>query len=373
MALIRKRRLTDQQQRRIAKQQKNRQEEFDADFDIEGLVVQHYGRQLEVQVCSLPKQELQPQQPENSNNNHLNSESEVFWRPIVLGEIWRCHTRTNLDSLVTGDRVTWQADPNTGLGVITAIHPRTSLLSRPDRYHKLKPVAANVSLIVIVFAPMPEPSAMLIDRYLVACHDADIQPLLVLNKADLLQSNQLQSDSVESEPTLQLLKQYQNLGYDTCISQSEADEDSPYHPKHLLEKFAGQTVVFVGQSGVGKSSLINTIIPDAAQKTNIISENSALGQHTTTSTRLIQFNENSAIIDSPGIREFGLWHLSKDAILSGFPEFVDYYGQCQFRNCTHQNEKNCALQLAAEEGKVDQRRLDSLIRLLNESSESEKI
>ena len=360
MALIRKRRLTDQQQRRIAKQQKNRQEEFDADFDIEGLVVQHYGRQLEVQVCSLPKQE--PKQPEN-----LNSDSEAFWRPIVLGEIWRCHTRTNLDSLVTGDRVTWQADPNTGLGVITAIHPRTSLLSRPDRYHKLKPVAANVSLIVIVFAPMPEPSAMLIDRYLVACHDADIQPLLVLNKADLLES-----DSVESEPTLQLLKQYQDLGYDTCISQSEADDDSPYHPKHLLEKFAGQTVVFVGQSGVGKSSLINTIIPDAAQKTNIISENSALGQHTTTSTRLIQFNENSAIIDSPGIREFGLWHLSKDAILSGFPEFDDYYGQCQFRNCTHQNEKNCALQLAAEQGKVDQRRLDSLIRLLNESSESEK-
>ena len=104
MALIRKRRLTDQQQRRIAKQQKNRQEEFDADFDIEGLVVQHYGRQLEVQVCSLPKQELQPQQTENSNsdnssNNNLNSESEAFWRPIVLGEIWRCHTRTNLDSL----------------------------------------------------------------------------------------------------------------------------------------------------------------------------------------------------------------------------------------------------------------------------------
>ncbi|GAA5016001.1 small ribosomal subunit biogenesis GTPase RsgA [Acinetobacter puyangensis] len=356
MALIRKRRLTEQQQRRIEKQQKNRQQEFDHDLDIEGLIVQHYGRQLEVQVCSLPKSP--PAAPQT-----IEGEPEVFWRPIQLGDIWRCHTRTNLDALITGDRVTWQADPNTGLGVITALHPRTSLLSRPDRYHKLKPVAANVGLIVIIFAPSPEPSAGLLDRYLVACENADIQPLLVLNKADLL--------TTDSQANA-FLEEYQKLGYDTCITHANAAEDSPYHPRYLSQKIQDQTVVFVGQSGVGKSSLINTMIPEAAQKTNIISENSALGQHTTTSTRLIQFGTQGALIDSPGIREFGLWHLSEKNIYAGFPEFEPFYGQCQFRNCTHQHEKKCALRDAAAQGLVLQRRLNSMNRLLNELEDAEK-
>ncbi len=350
MALIRKRRLTKQQERRIEQQQKDRQQEFDPDFDIEGLIVQHYGRQLEVQVCSLPK--IQIAKPTTAAG-----EPEAFWRPVQLGDVWRCHTRTNLDALVTGDRVTWQADPNTGLGVITALHPRHSLLSRPDRYHKLKPVAANVSLIIIVFAPTPDPSPMLIDRYLVACKSAGIPALLVLNKADLIEQNPI---------VLTYLEQYQQLGYQTCITQANAAIDHPYHPNHLAQKIQQQTVAFVGQSGVGKSSLINTIIPTAEQKTNIISENSALGQHTTTSTRLIQFGEHGALIDSPGIREFGLWHLTAQDIYAGFPEFEPYYGQCQFRNCTHQHEKKCALQDAAQQGLILQRRLDSMNRLLNE-------
>lgn len=356
MALIRKRRLTKQQERRIEKQQHNRQQEFDNNLDIEGLVVQHYGRQLEVQVRSLPDQ--MPEKPETAAG-----EPEAFWRPIILNEIWRCHTRTNLDALVTGDKVTWQADPNTGLGIITALHPRESLLSRPDRYHKLKPVASNVNLIVIVFSPYPEVSSMLIDRYLVACQTADIQPLLVLNKADLLEQN---------STALDVLKEYEALGYQTCITQANAKDDNPYHPRYLSEKIQDKTVVFVGQSGVGKSSLINTMIPDAAQKTNIISENSALGQHTTTSTRLIQFGAQGALIDSPGIREFGLWHLTAQNIYAGFPEFEAFYGLCQFRNCTHQHEKKCALRQAAADGEILNRRLESMNRLLNELEEAEK-
>ncbi|MEG0826852.1 MAG: small ribosomal subunit biogenesis GTPase RsgA [Acinetobacter sp.] len=350
MALIRKRRLTEQQQRRIQKQQQTRQEELDTSNDLEGLVVQHYGRQLEVQALSLPDE--QPIKPEVKTG-----EPDPFWKPIEIGTVWRCHTRTNLEALVTGDRVKWQADPNTGLGIITAIHPRQSLLTRPDRYHKVKPVAANVSLIVIVFASFPEVAPSLIDRYIVACADADIPALLVLNKADLIQEN---------DPILTLMQEYRVLGYEVMQCQSNGDLTA------LADRLAGETVAFVGQSGVGKSSLINALVPDAAQKTNIISENSALGQHTTTSTRLIAFGEGAALIDSPGIREFGLWHLNADKVQRGFPELENLLGHCQFRNCTHKHEKQCALRLAAESGEILQRRLDSYLRLTDEITEAQQ-
>ena len=350
MALIRKRRLTEQQQRRIQKQHKTRQEEADTSQDLEGLVVQHYGRQLEVQALSVP--ELHPEKPVVAEG-----EPEPFWKEIEMGSVWRCHTRTNLELLVTGDRVKWQADPNTGLGIITAIHPRKSLLTRPDRYHKVKPVAANISLIVIVFAPLPEPAPGLIDRYLVACADAEIPALLVLNKSDLLKEN---------EPILELLKEYENLGYEVMQTQSDGDLTE------LSARLNDETVAFVGQSGVGKSTLINAIVPDAAQKTNVISENSALGQHTTTSTRLISFGDGAALIDSPGIREFGLWHLTLDKVQTGFPEIENLLGHCQFRNCTHKHEKQCALRQAADSGEILPRRLDSYLRLIDEITEAQQ-
>ncbi|MDD2940835.1 MAG: ribosome small subunit-dependent GTPase A [Acinetobacter harbinensis] len=350
MALIRKRRLTEQQQRRIQKQQKTRQEELDTSNDLEGLVVQHYGRQLEVQALSLPDQH--PIKPDVQEG-----EPDPFWKPIEIGSVWRCHTRTNLEALVTGDRVKWQADPNTGLGIITAIHPRQSLLTRPDRYHKVKPVAANVSLIVIVFASFPEVAPSLIDRYIVACADAEIPALLVLNKADLIKEN---------DPILSLMQEYQTLGYEVIQCQANGDLSA------LADRLAGETVAFVGQSGVGKSSLINAMVPDAAQKTNIISENSALGQHTTTSTRLIAFGEGAALIDSPGIREFGLWHLNAAKVQTGFPEIENLLGHCQFRNCTHKHEKLCALRLAAQSGEILQRRLDSYLRLTDEITEAQQ-
>lgn len=120
----------------------------------------------------------------------------------------------------------WQADPNTGLGIITAIHPRTSLLTRPDRYHKVKPVAANISN-RYCFAPLPEPAPTLIDRYLVACADANIPALLVLNKSDLL---------TENDPILDMLKEYENLGYEVMICHSKGDISA------LSQRLDGETV-----------------------------------------------------------------------------------------------------------------------------------
>lgn len=200
MALIRKRKLTDQQSRRIAKQQQHGQA-VDSDTLMDGIVISNYGKQLDVQATSLPKQipEKPPVAPD---------EPDPFWQPITLHSIWRCHTRTNLPLIATGDKVRFSADPNTGLGRIEAIYDRHNIITRPDRYHKLKPVASNVDLLAIVFAPLPAPSAQLIDRYLVASHYAQVTPLLILNKADLLQ------DTAHAD-TLQLLQEYQQLGYAT--------------------------------------------------------------------------------------------------------------------------------------------------------------
>ena len=384
MALIRKRKLTDQQARRIEKQQKSQQNLDDTRL-LDGMVVANYGKQLEVQATSLPKQ--MPEKPTVALD-----EPEPFWQPIALHSVWRCHTRTNLDLIATGDKVRWIADPNTGLGRIEAVYDRHNIITRPDRYHKLKPIAANVDILAIVFAPLPAPSAQLIDRYLVACHVADITPLLVLNKADLL-TGLFQDGLVESEgeakdnhSALQLLKDYEKLGYQTLITQAEIfdgtadasdtandiNSNSPAPTAQLKQVVDHKTVIFAGQSGVGKSSLVNQLLPNVTQSVNEISTISQLGQHTTTTSKLLPFNPNDlsqgAIIDTPGIREYGLWHLTKDQILAGFIELAPLSGLCRFRDCKHtQNTPECAMWQAVARGEVLPRRVENMVSLQTES------
>lgn len=262
------------------------------------------------------------------------------------GQRFRCHRRANIEHLVTGDEVVWQAAAEAGTGVITAQLPRRSVLVRPDPYGKLKPVAANIDRILLVIAPEPTPSAELIDRYLIACETTGIRPVLVLNKADLMHAG-------NAEALNALLAGFATLGYETRVLSAHGELGD------LLELVAGRTVVFVGQSGVGKSSLINALLPDVAQKVHALSAGSKLGQHTTTTACWFDLPGGGALIDSPGIREFGVWHMDRDQLLAGFIEFQPLLGQCRFRNCAHDREPGCALQQAVADGLIQPRRLAS--------------
>lgn len=284
-----------------------------------GLVIAHFGVQVEVEADD----------------------------GAEAGQVFRCHLRANLPALVTGDRVVWRAG-NQGIGVIVAQLPRSTELCRPDSRGQLKPVAANVDLIVIVFAPAPEPHANLIDRYLVAAEHAGIRPLLLLNKADLIDE--------QNAPALNaLLAVYRQLGYPLL-------EVSAHHGngmQQLQTMLDGHISVFVGQSGVGKSSLVNSLLPDVQTRVGELSEWSGQGQHTTTTARLYHFPGGGELIDSPGIREFGLVHVSRDDVEAGFIEFADLLGTCRFRDCKHDREPGCALLKALEDGRIQQQRMNS--------------
>ncbi|MDH4563332.1 small ribosomal subunit biogenesis GTPase RsgA [Pseudomonas sp. BN411] len=289
-----------------------------------GLVIAHFGVQVEVEA--------------------LEGEQS--------GEIVRCHLRANLPPLVTGDRVVWRHG-NQGSGVIVAQLPRSSELCRPDMRGVLKPVAANVDQIVIVFAPLPHPHANLIDRYLIAAEHAGIHPLLLLNKADLV-------DDENAAMLDDLLGVYRQLGYpllEVSAREGGGMED-------LMARLDGHISVFVGQSGVGKSSLVNSLLPGVDTRVGALSELTGKGTHTTTTARLFHFPGGGELIDSPGIREFGLGHVSRGDVEAGFVEFNELLGTCRFRDCKHDREPGCALLKALEDGRVHPQRMASYRHIL---------
>ncbi|MBV1889004.1 MAG: small ribosomal subunit biogenesis GTPase RsgA [Proteobacteria bacterium] len=305
-----------------------------------GRVIAHYGMLVELEAVEAGVSET---------NNDL-SKTDTEQNQLT----YRCHFRPNLGHIVVGDQVIWRPDNQNG-GVIEAIKPRLTELSRPDSKGQLKSVAANIDRIFIVISTLPEPLEILIDRYLVEAERLEIEPVLVLNKSDLI-------DETNREAMDQLLAIYRNIGYSVIevSSYSELGMDT------LAEALDQHTSIFVGQSGVGKSSLIQTLLPDEHLKTGAVSAANLRGRHTTSTARLYHFSSGGSLIDSPGIREFGLTHLTRREVTDGFREFRPYVGLCHFRDCKHLREPRCALLEAEEKGDLHPSRLHSYRRILHE-------
>lgn len=339
-----KRRLTERQKERIHAIQekrlqradnKNKTQEGTLGPEQTGTIISHHGRSVVV---------------EDTQNKLI-----------------RCSIRQNLKTLVCGDSVVWQpinkedGDDTENIkqqGIVTAIQPRSSLLARPLPGGEIKSVAANVDQVVIMVAIKPVLSEPLIDRYLVNAEITGIKPVIIVNKIDLL-------DEDEFTELKQRVKLYSDIGYPVLFFSVKQDIGID----QVLEKLNQKTSILVGQSGVGKSSLIKQLLPEQEITIGQLGDTD-LGKHTTTTSVLYHLPCGGNLIDSPGVRDFGVWHVDKDNITKGFIEFKDYQGKCKFRNCSHTIEPECAFKEAVQTGNISQRRMESYLSIIKSIEEN---
>jgi len=269
-----------------------------------------------------------------------------------------CSYRRSIGRPLCGDRVELATLDKATLAV-SRILDRDNIFVRADQQRLKQPVAANLDRVAIVIAPRPAPSQDLVERYLVAVHSLGIEPLLVINKVELLTA----ADRRQTAP-FNRIEDYRKLGYRVVeVSCKEAPGVDA-----LIPELHDRTSILVGQSGVGKSSLANRLIPDLQLQTGELSRTTGKGTHTTTTTIMYRLPGGGRLIDSPGVWEYGLWDMTFEELAAGFPEFRGYLGDCRFNDCRHNGEPGCALATAAKSGGIPEWRFESYRRLLAQSA-----
>ncbi|MBZ5587332.1 MAG: ribosome small subunit-dependent GTPase A [Acidobacteriia bacterium] len=232
---------------------------------------------------------------------------------------------------------------------------RTTLTRRSPGERRARVIAANVDQAVVVMAAVsPEPSPRLLDRLLVACHHAGIHPLVCFNKVD---------QGTAGIDTW--IGDYQDAGYEILLTSARTARGVGV----LTRKVAGKTTLFCGPSGVGKSALLNAIHPGYRLREGSISEATGKGRHTTTTAQLLSLPGSGFVVDTPGVREFGLWDLTHRQLQVCFPEVDRVASECQFDDCTHSSEAACAVRTAVQAGTLSARRYSSFLKLRQEVEE----
>jgi ribosome biogenesis GTPase len=268
---------------------------------------------------------------------------------IAGGELLHCYPRGKRGKIACGDQLTIQRSGDQQ-GAIIDVEPRSSLLYRSDR-HRQKMIAANIDQAVVVVAAKPAFHEELLMRCLVACEQQHIKALIVLNKTDLIE---------ETTATARKLALYESLGY-KVVPLSAKHDVTP-----LLRPLRGHRNVVVGQSGMGKSTIVNALVPNAKARTAEFSAKLDSGKHTTSGARLYHLDADTSIIDSPGMQTFGLRHLSPPDFVNGFPEFLPFLGRCRFDDCSHTVEPGCAIATAVERTEIDATRWNAYRMLMKE-------
>ena len=323
-----KRRLTERQKRQISAN-KNQKATATGAEQHNGIVITHHGKELIVRSDT--------------------------------GETLNCQLRQNLGTIVCGDRVVFEyIDPNSEpkSAVVVALAERRNLLQKSGFAGKAKAVAANIDQVIVVCSLVPKPNSYLIDRYLVAAENLPARPLIIINKIDLLdEQNEHVVDDINAI--------YESIGYrvlETSATQNTGIDE-------LQAMLVDSTSILVGLSGVGKSSIVKDLLPDIDIRIGEISQASSEGKHTTTVSTFYTLPTGGNLIDSPGVRDFSPIDLDREQILNGFIELKPYRGQCKFANCSHTNEPGCAITEALEEGKVNQQRVNSFRKMLEDSEQ----
>jgi ribosome biogenesis GTPase len=261
------------------------------------------------------------------------------------GEFFQCTGRQNLGLSVAGDEVIFQPVGGTE-GIVTAILPRGNELTQ-----KNKLIATNIDQLWLVVATEPHYQFELIDRYLILAENSNLPINIIVNKIELVD----ELDQLSKDFSL-----YQDINYQVHFISIKKQ----LNLKSLQDQLINKTNIFLGQSGVGKSSLINSLIPDLELRVNEISTKSKRGKHTTTNTTIYHIPSGGDLIDSPGIREFQLDDFDAKQILNGFREFKGLIGKCRFRNCRHINEPDCAVKVALDAGNIHPSRYENYLNLL---------